>query len=77
MRRPVTAPRSHQLEREAVHLVEHRRVLHPQRGQLVDVEEAAVVDLLGRDAPVREPVRLRVRAGVERDRSCAAGRRRR
>ena len=77
MRSPVTAPRAHQLEREAVHLVEHHRVFHPQRGELVDVEEAPVVDLLRRDAPVGEPVRLHVEQPVERDRSCAAGRRRR
>ena len=56
----------HQLEDEAVHLVEHRRVFHAQRRELVDVEEAPVVDLLRRDAPVREPVRLLVEQPIER-----------
>ena len=61
-----------QLEHEAVHLVEHRRVFHAQRRQLVDVEEPAVVDLLGGHPPVREAIRLRVEQRVEPDRSCAA-----
>ena len=68
MRSPVAAPRRTSSNDEPVHLVEHRRILHPQRRQLVDVEEPPVVDLLRRDAPVRQPVRLRVRAarrGVE------------
>ena len=58
--------RADQLEDEAVHLVEDRRVFHPQRGELVDVEEAAVVDFLGRDAPVRQAVRLLVQQPIER-----------
>ena len=49
-----------------MHFVEDHRVLHPQRCELVDVEEAAVVDLFGCDTPVRQPVRLRVEKGVER-----------
>ncbi len=46
-------------------LAEHGRELHADGGQLVDVEEAAVVDLLGGDAPVRETVRLLVEQPVE------------
>ena len=53
-------------EDEAVHLVEDRRIFHAQRRQLVHVEEPAVVDLLGRHAPVREAIRLRVQQAVER-----------
>ena len=55
-----------QLEDEPMHLVEHRRIFHAQRRELVHVEEAPVVDFLGRDAPVREPVRLLVEQRVER-----------
>jgi hypothetical protein len=40
--------------------------LHAQRGQLVDVEEAPVVDLVAGHAPVRQAVGLRVDQGVER-----------
>ena len=56
----------HELEHEPVDLFEHRRVFHPQRRELVHVEEAAVVDLFGRDAPVRQPVRLFVEQPIER-----------
>ena len=65
MRRPVARPAPNELEHEAVHLLEDRRILHAQRRELVDVEEAPVVDLLGRDAPVREAVRLLVEQPVE------------
>jgi hypothetical protein len=41
------------------------RVFHAQRRQLVHVEKPPVVDLLGRNSPVREPVRLRVEQVVE------------
>ena len=57
---------AHELERETVDLLEDERIFHAQRGELVDVEEAAVVDLFGGDAPVREAVRLQVQQPVER-----------
>jgi len=56
----------HQIEDQGVHAVEDDRILHADGGQLVDVEESAIVDLFGRDAPVRQPVRLCREQGVER-----------
>ena len=35
------------------------------RGELVHVEEPPVVDFLGRDPPVREPIRLLVQQAIE------------
>ena len=46
--------------------VEHRLVLHPDRGQGVDVEEPAVVQLLVAHLPVGQPVPLLVQQLVER-----------
>jgi hypothetical protein len=61
----VAAPRRTSSNTKRWHLVEHRRIFHPQRRQLVDVEEPPVVDLFRRDAPVREPVRLGVEQRIE------------
>src|SRR5207302_3998863 len=47
-----------QLEPEPVYGAEDVWVFDANRGQLVDVEEAAIVDLVGRDAPVAQPVSL-------------------
>ena len=47
-----------ELEGEAMHGLEDRRVFHAQGGELVDVEEASIIDFLGGDTPVREPIRL-------------------
>ena len=44
---------------------EHFRLLHADRRELVDVEEAPVVDLLTRHAPERQPIHLRVEQPVE------------
>ena len=49
---------AHEAEEQAVGRLEHLRLLHPDGGQLVDVEEAPVVDLLAGDAPVGGAVRL-------------------
>ena len=51
---------------ERVHALEDRRVLRADRRQLVDVEEAPVVDLFAGDAPVRQPVGLDGEQVVER-----------
>ena len=42
-----------QLEDQPVRVVEQLRQLHAQAGELVDVEEAAVVDVVGGDAEMR------------------------
>ena len=55
-----------QLEDEPVRAVEHAALIHAQRREIVDVEEAPVVDLIDRDAPVRQPIRLRIEQRVER-----------
>src|SRR5262245_26765809 len=47
-----------QLEQAAMGRVEHCIVLGAQAGEIIDVEEPPVVDLIGCHAPVREPVRL-------------------
>ena len=54
-----------QLEGEPVRAVEHARLVHAQRREVVDVEEAPVVDLVDRYAPVRQSIRLRVEQRVE------------
>ncbi len=58
-----------EIEHQPVRRVEHLGALHAQRGQLVDVEEAAVVDLVGGDAPVGQPVGLLLDQFVEQRRS--------
>ena len=40
-------------------------VLHAERGQVGDVEEAAIVDLFRRDAPIRKSVELMFKKVVE------------
>ena len=54
-----------ELEHEAVRFLEHVRILHPDGRQLVDVEKAPVVDLLGRHSPVRQAVGLLAKQRVE------------
>ena len=44
-----------QAEDEAMGMVEHFRDLDADSGKLVDVEEAAVVDVVGRDTEMRRP----------------------
>ena len=51
-------PLGHEAQEQPVGFAEDRRVLHADGGQFVDVEEAPVVDLLGRHAPGGQPVGL-------------------
>jgi hypothetical protein len=46
-------------------VLEHFAPFYPQPGEVVDVEESPVVDLLGGDPPEREPVRLIVQQPFE------------
>ena len=39
-------------------LFKYLRRFHPQAGEMIDVKETAVVNLLGGDAPIRDAVRL-------------------
>ena len=54
-----------ELQRQPVDRVEHHRVLDADGSERVDVEEAPVVDLLRRDAPPGQSVRLRGQQPVE------------
>ncbi len=54
-----------QAQHQAVHVVKHFRQLHPHPGQLADVEEPAIVDVVGGDAEVGEPPVLVLDEGVE------------
>ena len=54
-----------QVERQAMAFLEDLRILHADRGQLVDVEEAAVVDFVGRGLPVHQPIDLPIEEVVE------------
>ena len=58
MRSPVIDALAQELECLLVHRLEHVGFLDADGRQIVDVEEAAVIDLLGRDAPVAEAVGL-------------------
>src|SRR5512139_3599528 len=49
---------AHEAEHETVRRLEDRRILHADRRQLVDVEEAPVVDLVTGGLPERGPVCL-------------------
>src|SRR5512143_2565890 len=62
---PDDLPLADEPQDEPVRLVEDAFVLHPDGGEAVDVEEAAVVDLLSRHAPVRQAIGLRVEEAVE------------
>ena len=46
--------------------VEHLRQFHPDRRQIVHVEEPPVIDFFRRDPPEREPIRLIVQERIER-----------
>ena len=50
-------PFGNQTENQLVSCPEHFRILHPKSRQFIDIEKATVVDLMGRRAPVRQPVR--------------------
>ena len=63
---PGGRPFADQPEEQLVGGGEDFRNFLPDRGQLVDREEAAVVDLFGRDPPERQPERLSLDQLVER-----------
>ena len=56
---------THQKEREFVRPLEDRGVLHTDGREFVDVEEAAVVDFVRRDAPERQAIGLIEQQSVE------------
>jgi len=55
---PLDLALTDQPQQQPVGIEEDVGVLHAHRGQLRDVEEATVVDLLGGDTPEAQPIRL-------------------
>ncbi len=55
---PVDLSLLHELQAQPMCGGEHRLVLHAQRGQVVDIEEPPIVDIVRRHPPIREPKRL-------------------
>src|SRR5690606_34464009 len=54
-----------QLQDQPVRRLENLGIFHAQRRQFVDVEKAAIVDLVGCNTPVREAIRLRLEQLVQ------------
>ena len=67
------ADRLHPLDDAAVRRAEDGGILHAQRDELVDVEEAAVVDLVRGPSPEDERVDLRAEAGGDARVAALAG----
>ena len=72
MRRPSTLPARGELERQPLRRLEHGAASMRSAASVVDVEEAPVVDLVGGDAPVREPLGLLLEQACSAS-SCAVG----
>ena len=51
---------SNKVDHQLMRGIEHFRQFHSDRGQIVHVGEAAIVNFFGGDPPEREPIRLRV-----------------
>ena len=66
MRNPEIKPSARSLSHQLVRRRKDARILHAQPDQIVDVEEAPVIDLLARHAPERQPVRLLLQQLVQR-----------
>ena len=62
---PVDLALGQQPQDQAVCGLEDLLALHAQGGQVVDVEEAAVVDLVGRDPPVGQAIALMLEQVVQ------------
>ena len=71
MRIPDTSDFLYELERDAMNVGEHFRTFHPDRGQIVDVEKAAVVDFVRSDPPETQAIGLIVQKLSPVSRSCA------
>ncbi len=54
-----------EIQQQGVSRLEDRRIFHSQARQLIDIEEAAIVDFLHRRPPVREPIDLRLQQPVQ------------
>ena len=62
----VDAALAHEAEDRLVRAGEDLGFLDAQPGEAVDVEEAAIVDVARRDAPMGEPVGLRLEDAMQR-----------
>ena len=65
-RSPCSRPSAISARDQLVHVAERPRVLDPQPGQIVDVEEAPVVDARHREPPVGEAVVLPLQQPMQR-----------
>ncbi len=52
-------------QRQFMHRVEHLGLLDSNRRQRVDIKKSSIVDLIGRHAPVAEPIRLLQQKGLQ------------
>src|SRR5665213_2433476 len=64
---------AHELKSEPVRVLEYGLVLHAQGGEVVDVEEAPIVDLIRGHAPGGEAIGLRLEELVQVIRACGRG----
>src|SRR5256885_17239708 len=55
-----------QLEQKPMCFLKNFRQLHPNRGQVVDIKETAIIDLFRRDPPEGEAISLIAEQGIER-----------
>ena len=67
MRRPCRRPSAIRRADQAMGGIEGARVLDANAGEIVDVEEAPVVDLAAGDAPERDAIVLALQQAVQRD----------
>ena len=62
---PCDCAGAHQIQKKPVNGVKHLWQFNPDRRQIVHVEKTAVIDFFGRDAPGRQPIRLRVEQFIQ------------
>ena len=72
---PINMAARQQLTYQPVCMLEHFRVVHAQRRQIIDIEETAIVDLVRCYTPESQPVGLGFQQFVERIKVPHIGRR--
>src|SRR5690625_1050374 len=55
----------HQSQYQLMRGLEHPRIFHAQRGQIMNIEETAVVDLIRRRLPMRQTISLLLQQPVQ------------
>src|SRR5690242_17967169 len=61
----VDLARTDELEQKPLRILEYRQVFDAQPGEVVHVEKPPIVDLIGRNTPRRESIRLRLQQLVQ------------